>query len=68
MGDFKVGDEVVLIDNWSNYNGRSFTIKRIKKNYTYLDEKTTRIDFMESRIWAEPHEIRLLTPLEKAMK
>ena len=71
MGDFefKVGDKVVLLGKWSVYAEYSvFTIKSIRKNYTYLDKNTTRIDFVEVSIWAEPRELRLLTPLERSMK
>ena len=34
----------------------------------YRGKETTRIEFSNGEMWAEPHEIRTLTPLEKAMK
>ena len=70
---FKVGDEVVLLDNgdyslmFPEYVGETFVVHCITA-FTFNKKDTFRIELNESGLWAEPHEIRHLTPLEKVMK
>ena len=70
---YKVGDKVVLLDNWSDAEvspediGKVYTISNMYP-CMYRGKETTRIEFSNGEMWAEPHEIRTLTPLEKAMK
>lgn len=72
---FKVGDKVKLVDGWSgrfpvpeNLN-ITRTISSIEEAYhhPYLGA-VIKVNFEEDKCWAEPHEIRHLTPLEEAMK
>ena len=71
--EFKVGDEVVLLANWSGVDispeefGQVYTISNMYP-CMFLGKETTRIEFSNGGMWAEPHEIRTITPLEKAMK
>jgi hypothetical protein len=77
--NFKVGDEVVLLPNWGEEQrapgdphgegSKVLIIKRIIPNFTRtLLQSVTRIDFENFSGWAEPHEIRFATPLEKMIK
>lgn len=71
--NFKVGDEVILLDNWNDsdikheYINKVFEVLYISAT-EYKGNDTFRIELTKKGMWAEPHEIRHVTPLEKAMK
>lgn len=71
--NFKVGDEVLLLDNWNDsgikheHIGKVFTVQYIGKTM-HKGNNVSRIELTKGGMWAEPHEIRHVTPLDKAMK
>lgn len=68
---FKVGDEVILLPCFNNYDGSS-EIGQITQIINILDysitKKTlTKIDLCNG-CWADPFELRLATKLDKVLE
>lgn len=70
---FKVGDKVKLTPNWEDWNisdgivEEILVIESINETHRYSRGIVTKINFENKALWAEPHEIRYLTPLEELL-
>lgn len=68
---FKIGDRVVILSNYNDGTspetaGESCTITGINPSFRYRGKNVIQIQ-LDHR-WAEPHEIRHHTKLDKALK
>lgn len=70
---FKIGDRVKVNTNWEDYHIHDditkevLVIESINENYKYKRRIVTKIEFDNKSLWAEPHEISHLTPLDELL-
>ncbi len=66
---FKVGDVIIVLDCFdggtSDYIGKQYTIISVETRRLYKNNIITAYHF--DPFWAEEHEIRLITPLDKLL-